>query len=114
VPPFPPFICKKKYQKYIKPVIKTDTNTKQLQHEIISNRQKIFNLDYDKRCLRQQIINKDAEIQELNKLYIKINELEQLSTNQKQMLETIYHSKTYIIWQKFNKIKRTITGKKEN
>lgn len=105
---FPPYIRKniKKYQKYIKPVIKTDTNTKQLQHEIISNRQKISEIEYDKRCLQQQIINKDVEIQELKKLYLKIDQLQ-------QSLSKIQSSKTYIIWQKFNKIKRAVTGKKE-
>ncbi len=94
---FPKYIYQNtnKYKKYIKPIVKVDQNLQNLRQEIIANRQKISDQDYNKRCLQQQVRNLDNEKQILRQ--------DILTTS--QTLETIYNSKTwqtYLIYKKIS------------
>lgn len=93
------FENKNKFKKYIKPLTKNSSNTLKLRQEILSDRQKMSNLNYDKRCLMQQIIDKDAQIERLKQQLFESD----------QTLTRIYNSRTWKLFLVYKRIASFLT-----
>ena len=101
----------KKYNKYIKKTQHFDLNTRILQSEIFNQRSQT---DTYLTKIKQQQEDLSKSSEQINQLTQDLQELKTQLEYRVQDLHNIQSSKTYRLWQKFNQIKRKITGQKEN